>query len=142
MDTVSCTAGPLTLTLGLEGGVVVELRKGEQPWLKAGGEAHRDGAAATETSARYHGAYPLLPFIGRLADGRLAWSGEDYALPAHPLAHPMRSMAWAGSVAGPLPSTPPAPSPWPWTIPGMEPGPLPFERSSTSRSTPGALHLP
>ncbi|MFZ8915313.1 MAG: hypothetical protein ACO2YP_12045, partial [Pseudomonadales bacterium] len=96
MDTVSCTAGPLTLTLGLEGGVVVELRKGEQPWLKAGGEAHRDGAAATETSARYHGAYPLLPFIGRLADGRLAWSGEDYALPAHPLAapHALHGVGW------------------------------------------------
>ena len=96
MDTVSCTAGPLTLTLGLEGGVVVELRKGERPWLKAGGEAHRDGAAATETSARYHGAYPLLPFIGRLADGRLAWSGEDYALPAHPLAapHALHGVGW------------------------------------------------
>ena len=48
MDTVSCTAGRLTLTLGLEGGVVVDLRKGDQPWLKAGGEAGRDGAAATE----------------------------------------------------------------------------------------------
>jgi aldose 1-epimerase len=96
MDTVSCTAGPLTLTLGLEGGVVVALRKGEQPWLKAGGEAERDGAAASETSARYHGAYPLLPFIGRLADGRFSWDGAAYALPPHPLAtpHALHGVGW------------------------------------------------
>lgn len=96
MDTVSCTAGRLTLTLGLEGGVVVDLRKGDQPWLKAGGEAHRDGAAATETSARYHGAYPLLPFIGRLADGHLPWAGANYALPSHPLAapHALHGVGW------------------------------------------------
>jgi aldose 1-epimerase len=96
MDTVSCNASPLTLTLGLEGGVVVDLRKGDQPWLKAGGEAHRDGAAASEASARYHGAYPLLPFIGRLADGRLTWAGEDYTLPAHPLAapHALHGVGW------------------------------------------------
>ena len=96
MDTVSCTAGALSLTLGLEGGVVVELRKGDQPWLKAGGEAGRDGATATETSARYHGAYPLLPFIGRLADGRLTWAGANYALPSHPLAapHALHGVGW------------------------------------------------
>jgi aldose 1-epimerase len=96
MDTLSCTAGPLSLTLGLEGGVVVALRKGDQPWLKAGGEAARDGAAASETSARYHGAYPLLPFIGRLADGHLSWAGVDYRLPAHPLTapHGLHGVGW------------------------------------------------
>ncbi len=96
MNTVSCAAGPLMLTLGLEGGVVVALRKGEQAWLKAGGEAHRDGAAATETSARYHGAYPLLPFIGRLADGRFSWAGEAYALPPHALVapHALHGLGW------------------------------------------------
>ena len=96
MDFVSCTAGPLSLTLGLEGGVVADLRKGEQPWLKAGGEAARDGAAASATSARYHGAYPLLPFIGRLADGRLAWAGVDHALPSHPRAapHALHGLGW------------------------------------------------
>ena len=96
MDTVSCTAGPFTLTLGLEGGVVVELLKGKQPWLKAGGEAKRDGAAATETSSRYHGAYPLLPFIGRLADGRFSWAGVNYTVPPHPLAtpHALHGVGW------------------------------------------------
>jgi aldose 1-epimerase len=74
----------------------VALRKGDQPWLKAGGEAARDGAAASETSARYHGAYPLLPFIGRLADGHLSWAGVDYRLPAHPLTapHGLHGVGW------------------------------------------------
>ena len=113
MDTVSCTAGPLTLTVGLEGGVVVELIKGKQPWLKAGGEAKRDGAAATETSSRYHGAYPLLPFIGRLADGRFSWAGVSYPSHPTPWRRPMRSMAWAGNGAGPSPPKGPAPLPYP-----------------------------
>lgn len=96
MNTVSCTAGPLTLILGLEGGVVVELRKGEEAWLKAGGEAQRDGAAASNASARYHGAYPLLPFIGRLADGRFSWAGEAYALRPHALVapHALHGVGW------------------------------------------------
>ena len=84
MDTVSCTAGPPTLTVGLEGGVVVELLKGKQPWLKRRGRgqagwrrSHRDLVALS----RGLSAPALYRPLGRRALF-LGW-GQLHLLPPH-----------------------------------------------------------
>lgn len=114
MSTLTLTRGPLTLTLGRGGGVVQGLRWGDQPLLWEGGErswdgrqGRRDPATPLACSARYSGAYPLLPYPGRLQDGALRFQGQAWSLPAHPLTAPHAlhgtgwERTWAVTAEGP-----------------------------------------